>query len=237
MSDAPGQQRPSRRAFCAPHAAVALLGLAALIIPAASATSLKTMYDLAGPGNGYDKLIVLDPGATYTGGLWIGATYNRMAITFDGQREKVRIDGHGAILDLQGTEICIAYCQGSLDIEDCVIINGGVRFRGYDDGVLHLKPEGSVRYVTFYQPHDYGVRVFGCGDNILVERNIVVDAVDTGQDCVYLTGIPMPWMITGANFGLSLQGDNELYDNWSFHTDPLINADLTRHYVYLCEYG
>ena len=86
----------------------------------------------------------------------------------------------GAILDLQGEEICIAYCNSRLDIEDCVIINGNVRFRGYDDAATHLLPEGSVRYVTFYKPHDYGVRMYACGSGILLERNIVVDPVDTG---------------------------------------------------------
>ena len=34
----------------------------------AAAVSLKAMYDLAPPGAGYDKDIVLETGVTYTGG-------------------------------------------------------------------------------------------------------------------------------------------------------------------------
>ncbi|MBU0618491.1 MAG: hypothetical protein KKI02_12305 [Planctomycetes bacterium] len=204
----------------------------------ALATSLKEMYDLATPAAGYDKYIVLETGVTYTGGLWIGGTFNRITATFEEHGEDVRIVGNGAILDLQGGEICIAYCNGRLDLDDCVIINGNVRYRGYDDATLQLVPEGSVRYVTFYQPHDYGVRLYGCGAGILVERNIVVDAVDTGPDFHFLTGMPMEWLPTGANFSLSVQaGSYDVFENWSYHSDPAANADPVRHFNLLCDYG
>jgi len=200
----------------------------------ASATSLKEMYDLAPAAHGYDKYIVLETGVTYTGGLWIGGTFNRITAEFELREANVCIIGNGAILDLQGEEIAIAYCNNRLDVEDCVILNGDVKYRGYHDGASHLVPEGSVRYVTFYKPHDYGVRLFGCGQGILVERCIVMDAVDTGPDFMYLTGMPSDWMPTGSNFTLSMQGGgNELYENWSFHSDPKLNADLLRHFNFL----
>lgn len=203
----------------------------------ASAASLKEMYDLATPAYEYDKYIVLVPGVTYTGGLWIGGTYNRISAQFEEGGEDVRIVGNGAILDLLGAEICIAYCNNRLDIEDCVIVNGNIRYRGYD-GAFHLVPEGSVRYVTFYQPHDYGVRLFGCGAGILVERNIVVDAIDTGPDFMFFTGVHSDWLPTGASFSLSLTGGSrEFFDNWSYHSDPMANADPLRHFTLLCDYG
>ncbi len=199
--------------------------------PAFSAT-LQAMYDAATPGGDYDKDIVLETGVTYTGGLWIGGTFNRITAIFETHEEDVRVVGSGAIIDLRGGEICIGYCNGRLDIEDCVIINGNVRFRGYDDAILSLIPTGSVRYVTFYNPHDYGIRMYGCGDGILLERNLIVNAVDTGDDFQYLNGNPMEWLPTGASFAMSLTGgDLEIYENWSFHTDPATNADPLRHFA------
>ncbi len=200
----------------------------------AVATSLKEMYDLAAPGSGYDKYIVLEAGVTYTGGLWVGGTFNRITARFEEREEDVCIVGGGAILDLQGGEICIAYCNSRLDIDDCVIINGDVKYRGYDDETIQLIPQGSVRYVTFYQPHDYGVRMCGSGTGILLERNIVVDAVETGDDFQYLNGSPMEWLPTGASFSMSNTGGGyNLFDNWSYHSDPVANDDLLRHFNFL----
>ncbi|UCD73822.1 MAG: hypothetical protein JSV91_08480 [Phycisphaerales bacterium] len=201
---------------------------------ATSAATLEEMYDRAPSAHGYDKYLELETGVTYTGGLWIGGTFNRITAEFEPGGADVCIVGNGAILDLQGQEICMAYCNNRLDIDDCIIINGDVKFRGYEDVSHSLVPKGSVTYVTFYKPHDYGVRMFGCGQGILVERCIVVDAADTGPDFMYLTGMPSDWMPTGSNFTLSMQSaSHDLFDNWSFHTDPKANADLLRHFTYL----
>ena len=196
------------------------------------------MFDLAPSGPGYDKVVVLETGVTYTGGLWMGKDFNRLSGKFEGRERDVRIECNGAILDLQGREICIAYCTNRLDIDDCVIINGDVRYCGHQDGSNYFVPEGSVRYVTFYQGHDYGVRLFGSGADILVERCIVVDAIDTGPDFLHFSGVPSDWMPTGSNFTLSMQaGGIELYDNWSFHSDPKLNSNPLRHFLFLCDYG
>jgi hypothetical protein len=203
----------------------------------ASAAMLEEMYDRAGPGGGYDKYITLETGVTYSGGLWIGGTFNRVTAVFEPGGADVRIVGNGAILDLNGEEICLAYCNNRLDIDDCIIINGDIRFRGYQDGEHQLTPQGSVRYVTFYRSHDYGVRLFGCGSGILIERNIIVDTVDTGPDFMYLTGLPSVWLPTGASFSVSLQQTFELFENWSYHSDDEANADPVRHFCVLCDYG
>ncbi len=206
-------------------------------LSAASAETLKAAYERAGPAAGYDKYLVLETGVTYTGGLWIGGVFDRISATFEPGGGDVRIVGNGAILDLQGGEICMAYCNKRLDLDDCVILNGDVKFRGYEDSVTRLIPQGSVRFVTFYRPHDYGVRMFHSGEGVLVERNLVVDAIDTGGDFMYLSGLASAWLPTGASFSLSLQGGQQVVENWSYHSDPAANVDPMRHFTVLCDYG
>lgn len=209
---------------------------------AAFPQSLKEMYDLSGPASGYDKYITLDTGKVYTGGLYIGLTFNRITALFEGDQDlDVRIKGNGAILDLQGEEICISYCYNKLDIDDCIIINGNIRFRGVNDSAHSGIPTGSVKHVTFYKPHDYAIRFHGSGAGITVERNIVADAVNTGPDFHYIHGFQLNWLPTGTSFAPSafvgLYGFPVLKDNWSFHSNPGANNDPLRHFSLLCEYG
>jgi len=211
-----------------------------LFSPLLFSSTLKAVYDAATPGYGYDKFIQLETGKVYTGGLYIGQTFNRITAEFEGEDKKdVKIEGNGAVLDLLGGEICISYCTNRLDISDLIIINGNIRYRGVEIGLEEFKPTGSVRFVTFFQPHDYAVRIFGCGDNILLERNIFCDAVDTGPEFMYLSGYHNDWIPTGSSMAFSAQGYGfpETKDNWSFHSDPVANADPLRHFSKLCEYG
>ena len=89
--------------------------------------SLYEVYEQAGPANGYDKYIVLDPDIVYTGGIGSG-------------EESIYIEGNGAVIDLnEGTGIWIAgdannNITGSLDIDHCSIMNGGsygINLSGY----------------------------------------------------------------------------------------------------------
>jgi hypothetical protein len=203
------------------------------VVGAASATSLQEMYELAGAGGGYDKYIELQTGVTYTGGLFIGATFNRITAQFIGEGLDVRIVGNGAILDLRGAQIAMAYCTNRLDIDDCIIINGDVRFRGYSDAHMTLIPQGSIEHVTFYRPHDYAVRLYGSGSDIVIERCIFVNAVDTGPDFTYLNGEANDWLPTGANVAWSNLAWPQAFENWSYHTDPAANADMLRHFGFL----
>ncbi len=203
----------------------------------ACATTLREAAQAAGPAEGYDRYVVLETGVTYTGGLWIGGAYNPITATWEAGGEDVRIVGNGAIIDLQGAGICLAYCNNRLDIDDCIILNGDVKFRGYLGGGMHLAPAGSVRYCTFYCPHDYAVRLFECGQGIVIERNIVVDPLDTGPDFMYLSGYPNTWLPTGTCISQSLLGGSIVRENWTYHTDPGANADLLRHFSILCDYG
>ncbi len=220
-----------RRVF----AAVALLLAGPLVTPA---DTLQAAYDAADSGNGYHKYVVLQTGVTYTGGLWLGGTYNHITAEFEEGSRDVRIVGNGAIIDLGGQEICFAYCNNRFDIADCIILNGNVRFRGHDGGAGVFVPEGSVRYITFYGPEDFGVRMTGCGDEIVIERNLVVNTVDTGSDFHFFTGLPSDWLPTGPSFCFSIQQiQHNLYENWSYHSDPDANDDALRHFMLVCDYG
>ena len=207
-----------------------------------SSISLKEVFETASAQGEYDKYLELETGVTYTGGLLIGKILDPISYELEGEEgQDVRIKGNGAILDLQGEQICISYCDNKLDIDDCIIINGNIRYRGINAGYITQIPTGFVRYITFYRSHDYGIRLQGSGDDILLERNIVVDAVNTGDDYIYTNGISSDWLPTGASFGISIQygfyGIPDVIDNWSFHSDEEINADLLNHFVLLCEYG
>ena len=87
--------------------------------------SLYEVYQNAGPGNGYDKYMVLNPNVIYTGG-------------FGTSVYSVFLEGNGAVIDLQGgTGIWMSGDESSsppLVMTKCTIINGGyygVNFSGY----------------------------------------------------------------------------------------------------------
>lgn len=205
-------------------------------------SSLKFAFEEAQSFGTYDKYIELENGVIYTGGLFIGAYYEPHLQHFVSVNEyNVKIVGNGAVIDLQGQQICISYCDKRLDIEDCVIINGNIRFRGDNTDEIDGIPTGSVRYVTFYQPHDYAIRLQGTGSGVLVERNLVVDAVDTGVDFNPYFGASSGLLPTGIGYCFSVQtydyGFPSAIDNWSFHSKPEVNNELISHFTLLCEYG
>lgn len=213
-----------------------------LAISSLNANTLRKAFEIAGSQAGYDKYLELETGVTYTGGLIIGKILDPELDELVGNEGlDTRIAGNGAILDLQGEEICISYCNNVLDIDNCIIINGNIRYRGLVDGDFTPIPEGFVEYCTFYQPHDYAIRLQGAGNNIRLERNIFIDALDTGFDFTYISGSSAEWLPTGSNVAISLfygtYGIPELLDNWSYHTKEDNNNDLKKHFVQLCEYG
>ena len=204
--------------------------------------SLKEVYEFAPAQGEYDKYLTLETGVTYTGGLLIGKIYDPIIEELFGpQGLNVRIEGNGAILDLEGEQICISFCNNKLDIDNCIIINGNIRYRGTNNSLGEKIPTGYVQYCTFYQPHDYAIRLQGAGGNITIERNIFIDAINTGDDFTYLNGSPMEWMPTGSNVAISIfygtYGIPTLLDNWSYHSDEEINTEPEKHFVELCEYG
>ena len=213
--------------------------LLAMSSGASSARTLREAFELAGPGEGYDKLVQLETGEIYTGGLLIGPTlpcYSGQLVGDPGLDTK--IVGNGALLDLEGQQLCISYCNNALDIENCIILNGNIRYRGLTWADIHVLPSGSVRHVTFYKPHDYGVRFQRSGPGITLERNLVVDAVNTGDDFIYITGIASDWLPTGGSYSPAIAVSMpEMVENWSYHSDPIYNLDPVNHFMILCDYG
>jgi hypothetical protein len=209
------------------------------------AATLKEMFDLAGPRDGYDRYIELETGVTYTGGLLIGRTWSWLIHDFQYDEEglDLRIVGNGAILDLQGQQICVSFSDSRLDISDCIILGGNIRFRGDNNDYppIGYIPTGSVRQVTFYRPHDYGIRLQGTGAGVELEYNLIVDPIDTGLDCVPFNGVRADLLPSGSCIAGSVQvgdyGFPWIGDNWTYFSDPDANADPIRHHVFLCEYG
>ncbi len=204
-------------------------------------TSLKEVYDNAEGTALYDKVLILNTGQVYTGSLLIGGIYNHLSGTFtDTLGANVSIIGNGAILDLQGGFITNQYTNKRLDITDCVIINGGVKFRGSTDGTS-LIPLGSVSYVTFYQAEDYAIRIHSAGAGISISNNIFVDTYGTGDDYVNYTSETLEWLPTGHNLVTTIfvetYGAPEISDNWSYFSDWRLNDEPMRHYGLFCDYG
>jgi hypothetical protein len=210
-----------------------------LISGQAEAITLKEAFEAAPSANGYERYVELDNGVTYTGGLLIGRVFSPVSNAFLMEEEglDVRIVGNGAVIDLQGEQICMSYCDNRLDISDCIILNGNIRFRGDNDPGLSIRPTGSVRYVTFYEPQDFGVRLQGSGTGIVIERNIFIDTQDTGLDYIPSNGVAGELIPTGTAVAASVQtgdyGVPDIRDNWTWYSDPDLNAEPLHHYSFL----
>jgi hypothetical protein len=200
---------------------------------------LQQMYEAAPDSAGYDRYLVLETGVVYTGGLLIGPTWEDDENVFNDKELAldVMIEGNGAILDLRGERICISFCANRLDIQDCIITGGEVRFRGTNTIDLDRTPEGSVRYCTFWRPQGYGVRIEGAGSGILLERNIIADAIDIGLGHMVWNGYEGINLPTGMNVAMSVQtgsyGLPTVLENWTYHKDPKVNEDLLYHFGFL----
>jgi parallel beta-helix repeat protein len=90
-----------------------LLIALALIVSTVGAKTLQSAYDEAAAGEGYDKLVILDPDVTYTGGCAV----------LQGKKSFIR--GNGAICDLESGQIFASQPGTQLDITGCCLINGG----------------------------------------------------------------------------------------------------------------
>ena len=196
----------------------------------AQAITLKEAYEAAPAANGYDRYLELENGVTYIGGLLVGRIFSPVSNRFIMEEEgaDVRIVGNGAVLDLQGEQICLSYCDKRMDISDCIIINGNIRFRGDNDPGLSIRPTGSVKQVTFYQAHDYGVRLQGAGQGITVERNLIIDTQDTGLDYLIPTGTAIAASVQTGDYGVP-----DVRENWTYYGDPDLNPIPLHHFSFL----
>lgn len=123
-------------------------------------TSLDSLYQLAQPGEGYDKLLTLDSFQVYDGGF----------ISENGKKTCVR--GFGAIIDLSGAtyhQITAAGEGTLLDIERCVIINGADSIAALD---YSDSSSGTIDHLTIVDNYD-GVR-FWDGEILSLKNSIIV---------------------------------------------------------------
>lgn len=212
---------------------------AATLVAAPPPLPLQAVFEAAPARDGYDRYLELETGRVYTGGLQVGPTWDDDHARFDDAELglDVMIAGNGAILDLRGQPIRISFCGNRLDVQDCIVLDGGIRFIGDNDATRDRTPEGSVRHCTFYRPEDYAVRLMGVGAGVTCERNLVVDPVDTGQDVTIWAGIAGTNLPTGLAFALSVQtgafGLPVVRENWTWHADPRANADQLHHFGFL----
>ena len=106
--------------------------------------TLQSIFDSSGPGNGYDKYVVLEHGMIYTGEVGV----------YEGN---VFIEGNGAIVDLnEGLGIWV-YAEedypANLDIEYVTIINGG-----YNGLTFNGISTGNISNCNFIQ-NTYGIQI------------------------------------------------------------------------------
>jgi len=152
--------------------ALPLLLLASLVPQAATCVTLQSAYTSAGPLNGYDKYVVLTAGATYTGGLTIPAG------------DTACIKGNGALIDLQNGMIHVGGSTTRLDIDHCVLMNGGNSLYGPGQSALNfVASRGSVTGNTIYD-NTVGVRVYLASPGaVSVKNNILAENTYAGVVC------------------------------------------------------
>ena len=158
-----------------------LIFISAIYISLVGGTTLQSVFDAAGPQNGYDKYVVLEQDMIYTGGVGI----------YEGN---VFIEGNGAIVDLiEGLGIWV-YAEetyiANLDIEFVTIINGG-----YNGLTFNGTSTGNITNCNFIQ-NEFGIQ-------IMDEVNIFVkncNFIDNSQYGFAVRGIDASLEISYSNF-------------------------------------
>jgi hypothetical protein len=144
--------------------AISALWIAGLAT-ALAAVTLQEAYDAAGPGEGYDKLLVLDPGTVYTGGL----TVERGIYSC--------IHGNGALVDLEDKSVWAAGYGTGMDIDHCVLTNG------YSGIYVSEDARATIRNNTIVY-NQYGVSSwYGNPFNVIIENNIISENSVYGIYC------------------------------------------------------
>ncbi len=144
-------------------------------------TTLEEMYDAAGPGEGYDKLVILERGQVYTGKLIIPANTTCC------------IRGNGAVCDTEGLSIR-ASSGVTLDIFDTVITNHYALYYDPDS-------QGHISGNTITGGY-YGIRCLLA--DVVIENNIVVNnsyiGVAADSDLLPVASYNDVWNNAGGNY-------------------------------------
>jgi hypothetical protein len=142
-------------------AAVSLLLLSAGVTTL-QAETLQSAFDGAAAASGYDRYLELQLGQTLTGGLTIPVGTSAC------------IKGNGAILDLQEQMIQIQGTGTVLDMDHCVVVNGGNPAYGLGNGALNfIGGHGNIVGNTF-SGNSVGIRIYGTGPGLIVVKNNIM---------------------------------------------------------------
>jgi hypothetical protein len=159
----------------------------------ASGITLQSIYDEAGPANGFDKYLVLDQNIVYTGeiGIYEGSVF---------------IEGNGAVVDLNlGLGIWVYADENypaSLDIEYLNIINGGYNGLTFNGSSL-----GRIINCNFIS-NDFGIQVMDNASIIVKNSNFI----GNNQYGISMRGTTASFEIAYSNFwdnNLGCGGYNE----------------------------
>lgn len=137
------------------------LVMLALLAGQAPAASLNDAFNAAQPGAGYDRLVILEPGQTYT--------CTAPIVLFN---EKVAIWGNGAVIDLKdpvygNSHSIIAVGKGSLDADRCIFMNGSAALNLSDE------VQSTVTNCVFFR-NTYGIQHFSTMAPVRVFNTIFV---------------------------------------------------------------
>ena len=151
------------------------------------AITLQSVYDAAGPGNGYDKYVVLEQDMIYTGEVGV----------YEGD---VFIEGNGAIVDLNGGLGIWVYAEeaypANLDIEFVTIINGG-----YNALTFNGSATGNISNCNFIQ-NGFGIQIMDSA-NITVKN---CNFIENSQYGIAVRGTVASLEISYSNFWENEQG-------------------------------
>ena len=144
------------------------------------AITLQSVYNASGPGNGYDKYVVLDKDIIYTGEVGV----------YEGN---VLIEGNGATVDLnEGLGIWV-YAEeeypANLDIEFITIINGG-----YNGLTFNGTSTGNITNCNFIQ-NGFGIQIM---DDVNISINNC-NFIDNSQYGIAVRGTIASFEISYSN--------------------------------------
>ncbi len=147
--------------------------LSACVLPqAVLGATLESAYTSAGPLNGYAKYVELSSTVTYTGGLTILGG------------EAVCIRGNGATVDLQHGMIHVGGAGTQLDIDHCVLVNGGDPVYGPGQSAINFVASGGSVVNNTLHANTVGVRVYQtAAGSVSVKNNIFSDNTQAGLIC------------------------------------------------------
>jgi parallel beta-helix repeat protein len=140
---------------------IALTGM--LFYTSASAMDLQEAYNQAVSGEGYDKLLVLDPAEIYTGYLVVDPGLS------------CAIHGNGALIVLNTNASIWCGSQSKLDIDGCVI-RGGAYGINYE-----YASNSRVENCTFVD-NTVGIRCWGM--TAVIKNCVVADNSQFGIACL-----------------------------------------------------